>query len=84
MYTWRKRIDPETDILGIASFDYSNTSSVRTSTGSNGNSRQKLDWDKVHLMRRLHEQGVGRGELSSMFGVSYSIACGVIARRTWK
>lgn len=44
----------------------------------------KLNRDDVIEMRRLHDEGVGNGELASRFGVSTQMVWGIVTRRKWK
>lgn len=77
-------IEVDTDVLGLYNFDYTNRATQATSSGKAPRGETpKLNWDKVHLMRRLHAEGVTGRELSRMFEISTSVISRVLTRKTW-
>lgn len=47
-------------------------------------SRARLDWDAVHLMRAMFQEGVSNAQLHRAFGVSRSRVAQVTHNKEWK
>jgi hypothetical protein len=84
----RKCVNPEHLWLGSQSDNLNDAVAKgrmhRPDTRADRNGNTSLTWEKVRTIRSMHDSGVRKFHLASLFGVSPSTIGNIINQETWK